>query len=170
MYKRQALIILIPAVVYTVRPGDTLASIAASYGTTPIVLMQNNPNLLFSPVIQPGQQLTIRFEGDKIREVTINAYAYPYIRRDVLRRGLPYLTYLTIFGYGFTVEGELIPIDDQPLINLAYEYKTAPVMLDVYKRQIPVTRLAYGIPVGGDLEYADEITLRRSLEGRSRID
>lgn len=35
---------------------------------------------------------------------------------------------------------------------------------------IPVTRLAYGIPVGGDLEYADEITLRRSLEGRSRID
>lgn len=35
---------------------------------------------------------------------------------------------------------------------------------------VPVTRLAYGIPVGGDLEYADEITLRRSLEGRSRIE
>lgn len=32
---------------------------------------------------------------------------------------------------------------------------------------LKVTRLAYGIPVGGDLEYADEITLRRSLEGRS---
>lgn len=35
---------------------------------------------------------------------------------------------------------------------------------------VPVTRLAYGIPVGGDLEYADEVTLRRSLEGRSRIE
>ena len=34
---------------------------------------------------------------------------------------------------------------------------------------IPVTRLAYGIPVGGDVEYADEITLRRSLEGRSAL-
>ena len=34
---------------------------------------------------------------------------------------------------------------------------------------IPVTRLAYGIPVGGDLEYADEITLRRSLENRSKL-
>ena len=34
---------------------------------------------------------------------------------------------------------------------------------------IKVTRLAYGIPVGGDLEYADEITLRRSLEGRSEL-
>lgn len=34
---------------------------------------------------------------------------------------------------------------------------------------IRVTRLAYGIPVGGDLEYADEVTLRRSLEGRSDL-
>ena len=34
---------------------------------------------------------------------------------------------------------------------------------------IKVTRLAYGIPVGGDLEYADEITLSRSLVGRSEL-
>lgn len=34
---------------------------------------------------------------------------------------------------------------------------------------IKVTRLAYGIPVGGDLEYADEVTLFRALEGRSEI-
>lgn len=34
---------------------------------------------------------------------------------------------------------------------------------------VRVTRLAYGIPVGGDLEYADEVTLRRSLEGRSEL-
>ena len=31
---------------------------------------------------------------------------------------------------------------------------------------IKVTRLAYGMPVGGDLEYADEVTLYRALEGR----
>jgi recombination protein RecR len=34
---------------------------------------------------------------------------------------------------------------------------------------IKVTRLAYGIPVGGDLEYADEKTLTRALEGRNEI-
>ncbi len=34
---------------------------------------------------------------------------------------------------------------------------------------VKVTRLAYGIPVGGDLEYADEITLQRSLQGRNEI-
>ena len=34
---------------------------------------------------------------------------------------------------------------------------------------VKVTRLAYGIPVGGDLEYADEVTLLRALEGRCEM-
>lgn len=34
---------------------------------------------------------------------------------------------------------------------------------------VRVTRLAYGIPVGGDLEYADEITLSMSLQGRREM-
>lgn len=34
---------------------------------------------------------------------------------------------------------------------------------------IKVTRLAYGVPVGADLEYADEVTLSRALEGRRTI-
>lgn len=34
---------------------------------------------------------------------------------------------------------------------------------------VKVTRLAHGIPVGGDLEYADEVTLTRALEGRHEI-
>lgn len=35
--------------------------------------------------------------------------------------------------------------------------------------EVRVTRLAYGIPVGSQLEYADEITLLRALEGRQEI-
>jgi recombination protein RecR len=34
---------------------------------------------------------------------------------------------------------------------------------------LTVTRLASGLPVGGDLEYADEVTLGRALEGRRRV-
>ena len=34
---------------------------------------------------------------------------------------------------------------------------------------IKVTRIAHGIPVGGDLEYADEVTLLKSLEGRREL-
>ena len=34
---------------------------------------------------------------------------------------------------------------------------------------VKVTRLAYGVPVGADLQYADEYTLARALEGRNEI-
>ena len=34
---------------------------------------------------------------------------------------------------------------------------------------IKISRLAYGIPVGGDLQYADEVTLSRALKGRNQI-
>ncbi len=34
---------------------------------------------------------------------------------------------------------------------------------------IKITRIAHGIPVGGDLEYADEITMTRALEGRREL-
>jgi recombination protein RecR len=33
-----------------------------------------------------------------------------------------------------------------------------------------VTRLASGLPVGGDLEYADEVTLGRAFTGRRRVE
>ena len=35
---------------------------------------------------------------------------------------------------------------------------------------VRITQLAHGLPVGGDLEYADELTLGRALEGRRRLD
>ena len=35
--------------------------------------------------------------------------------------------------------------------------------------EVAVSRLASGLPVGGDLEYADEVTLGRAFEGRRRV-
>ncbi len=35
--------------------------------------------------------------------------------------------------------------------------------------EIPVSRIASGLPVGGDLEYADELTLGRAIEGRRKV-
>ena len=34
---------------------------------------------------------------------------------------------------------------------------------------VKVTRIAHGIPVGGDLEYTDEVTLSKALEGRREL-
>ncbi len=43
---------------------------------------------------------------------------------------------------------------------------TASFIADRLRSRVRVTRLASGLPVGGDLEYADEVTLGQALEGR----
>jgi len=43
---------------------------------------------------------------------------------------------------------------------------TAAYLADRLRDRVVVTRLASGLPVGGDLEYADEVTLGRALTGR----
>jgi recombination protein RecR len=43
---------------------------------------------------------------------------------------------------------------------------TAAYVADRLRDKVTVTRLASGLPVGGDLEYADEVTLGRALSGR----
>jgi recombination protein RecR len=43
---------------------------------------------------------------------------------------------------------------------------TAAYLADRLRDRVAVTRLASGLPVGGDLEYADEVTLGRALSGR----
>jgi len=43
---------------------------------------------------------------------------------------------------------------------------TAAYLADRLRTKVQVTRLASGLPVGGDLEYADEVTLGRALAGR----
>lgn len=125
----QALLILIPAETYTVQSGDTLFSIAAMTGTSVVTLLQNNPYLADAAALRPGESLVIRYAEEKRRPVYITGYAYPFINPNVLARALPYLSYLTIFGYGFTPEGELIAIDDMPLIEAARQFGAAPVLL-----------------------------------------
>ena len=46
---------------------------------------------------------------------------------------------------------------------------TAAYLADRLRERATVTRLASGLPVGGDLEYADEVTLGRALAGRREI-
>ena len=59
-----------------------------------------------------------------------------------------------VLATSMTVEGEATAL------YLAEELK---------KRGVRVTRPAYGLPVGGSLEYADEVTLGRALEGRRPV-
>ncbi len=125
----QALIILQPEIIYTTRPGDTLISVAESFGITVEQLLRNNPFLTSEPILLVGRELTISFEDKPQQTMRINGYAYPFIPIPLLRRELPFLSTLTIFGYGFTDDGELIAPDDEPLLAQAREFNVAPVLL-----------------------------------------
>ena len=53
--------------------------------------------------------------------------------------------------------------------NLEGEATAAYLVKVLEPTQVLVTRLASGLPVGGELEYADEVTLGRALKGRQKI-
>jgi len=125
----QTLVILTPEQVYTVSPGDTLEGIARQFNTTVIELLQYNPSITHADAIFPGDQITITPSSEKRGSIYTVGYAYPHIDRTVLMKTLPYLTYLTLFTYGITPEGDLIDIDDEELIRIARDYGVAPLML-----------------------------------------
>lgn len=125
----QSILIVFPYETYTVQAGDTAASIAAQTGLTVPQLLQRNPHLISRSELYPGETLVLTFLDQSFAPIEVNGYAYPYVDADILCTSLPYLTYLTIFGYGFDLEGNLTVIDDEPLIALAREYDTAPMML-----------------------------------------
>jgi recombination protein RecR len=65
-----------------------------------------------------------------------------------------------------TVEEVIIATDP----NLEGEATATYLSRTLRTLEIPVSRLASGLPVGGDLEYADEVTLGRAFEGRRLVD
>ncbi len=125
----QTIVVLNPAQTYTVLEGDTLESIAEQFNISTMQLLQNNPIVSVNNAIFAGQTLTITLEGEKLRTVDINGFVYPFVDLNVLRRTLPYLTYLTIFTYGFTETGELVDVEDEEIIALCQEFNVVPVML-----------------------------------------
>ncbi|MBE6718004.1 MAG: LysM peptidoglycan-binding domain-containing protein [Ruminococcaceae bacterium] len=131
----QTIVILYAEEVYTVRSGDTLASIANSYGTTINNLLQNNPQLMGKTEVFEGQTLIISYDTQKLGNIAVNGYIYPFVDRDTLIRTLPYLTYLTLFTYGFMPNGELVDrgitefgLNEDEIISLSREYGAAPIM------------------------------------------
>lgn len=124
----QAIVIVYPTETYTVRAGDTLIGIANSHEITLNQLLRNNPFLSDRDYIYTNEILVLRYGNENKPQISTNGYAYPFIDKNILRKTLPFLTYLTIFSYTALADGSLIDIDDEELIKLAKDYGTAPIM------------------------------------------
>ncbi len=131
----QTIVILYPNEIYTVQAGDTLESIANAYGVSINQLQRNNPQLKGKYEIFEGQTIIINYNTEKKGTIAVNGYIYPFVDRDILIQTLPYLTYLTLFTYGFTPDGQLVDrgitefgLSEDEIISLSREYGVAPIM------------------------------------------
>lgn len=117
--------------IYVVKQGDTVGRIAGEYSVSAEEIIYIN-QLADPSLLVIGQALLIPAgeRNTQNRQARINGYAYPFIDDFTLRQTLPFLTEVSVFSYGFTPEGELIPpaLDDTFLIEQAYEFRTLPIL------------------------------------------
>lgn len=124
----QTIVITYPQELYIVKEGDTLSEIALNHGISIIQLYRNNPYLWDRQYIFPGEELVISY--DTKSTIATNAYAFPFINKNILRKTLPYLTYLSILNYKTLRRGEIESYyDDSELIETAKQFGVVPLML-----------------------------------------
>lgn len=107
--------------IYVVQPGDTVFQLARRFGVSQadIVYLNQIPAPFDLAV---GQTLWIGARTvPGTPEIQVNGFAYPYISPWVLEQTLPYLSLLSVFSYGFTPDGDLLPppLTDSRLLERA---------------------------------------------------
>lgn len=138
-------------------------------------------------LIEKGQKLSPLYTDPKRDKMVVAVVADPFdivaIEKTSSFRG----TYHVLGGLVSPIEGigpeqlhiaELIKRIDEDGVkelilatNASVEGESTALLIsqEVGKRKLKITRLARGLPVGLDLEYADQITLTRALEGRQAV-
>lgn len=127
----ETLVILYPKTTYTVKEGDTLGSIANKHDVTVMQLLRNNAYLSNRQYIYQGETLVISYEDTKKSTISVNGYVYPFVDHAILKKTLPFLTYLTIFSYRVSEQGEIYTVEDDEIIQMANAYGVAPIMMVV---------------------------------------
>ncbi len=116
--------------IYVVSAGDNIDAIAAVTGVDVNRIIYDN-QLIYPYELAVGQALLINDgQSTKSRAIISNGYAYPFISEWVLDNTLPFLSELSVFSYGFTMEGEIVPpqIDDTWMIERALQSEVMPIL------------------------------------------
>jgi len=124
----QSLVITEGTSKHKVQQGQSIYVIASQYGVRVRDILAANPNINPSQ-LSVGQIINIPIKTEKRGTIEVNGYAFPNIDMGVLRKTLPYLTYLSIFSYEVNADGTLKPINDKPLIDAARAAGVAPLMV-----------------------------------------
>lgn len=124
----QTIVVMVGTRQHTVKAGESLYSIARQYGTTAAGIQSAN-QIVNPALIRPGMVLTIPSGEGKLGTIEVNGYTFPNINMEVLRKTLPYLTYLSIFSYEVKADGSFATINDESLISAARAAKVAPLMV-----------------------------------------
>lgn len=125
----QTLVILQGNRQHVVRRGESLYLIAMEYQVRISDILKANPQITDPSKLTIGQVINIPQKNIKFGPIEVNGYAFPNISMDVLRKTLPYLTYLSIFSYHVNSDGSLDTIDDTQLIQAARSARVAPLMV-----------------------------------------
>lgn len=117
--------------IYVVSAGDQLWQIAETFHVSPEQIINANglpnPNNLLV-----GQSLIIPTEEPMIQKTVVGVNGYLYFlgleAPPIVEENGPHLTFLTSFAYVVKENGDLTPIDDDPMIGAAYENQVLPMM------------------------------------------
>ena len=126
----QTFVIPIRGQYHWVQPGESLWLISHRYNLSVAQLMDIN-NIRNPSDIPVGLRLYLPQKTKRI--VDINAYIDPRMTRTrsagaVAKVG-EHLTYLAVFSYAVNREGNLTPVEDQPVINAAYQKRVLPLLV-----------------------------------------
>jgi len=142
----QTLVILEGTRRHVVARGESIYSIARAYRVSVSAILSANPQITDPSRISVGQGITIPPLTINFGTTEVNGYAFPNIDREVLRKTLPHLTYLSIFSYQVKPDGSLNTIPDEPLIQAARAARVAPLMV--------VTNIEEGGSFNSDIAHA----------------
>lgn len=108
--------------IYVVQPGDSVDSIASLNGVDAASIIYIN-QLVYPYSLAVGQALLLSPQRVGDRKIFSNGYAYPFISEWVLGQTLPYLSAVSVFSYGFTMEGNLVypNVSDEMILRMAKE-------------------------------------------------
>ena len=123
--------------------------------------------------VEAGESEKMTAEREVMEETNVKIHINEKFRQPVYYKPKPNVKKEVVYFLAFTRQTEIKPREGEieeviVATNPTVEGEATAMYLSRLLKPmgIKVTRLAYGVPMGSDLEYADEITLFRAIEGR----